>query len=157
LLLEVWWALVLERSARQMERVREGYDEKEKIARGELYHRGQFSCAGLAARRCNFPLTTLPCRVIESSPRANNTVPRRSLAYTSLVSNQPGTPECFMYSRAEAGLAGSFDKRLLISFAIFLQLTTKVLFGEGAQDLTEVNTEVIPGREFNLGSKIVPN
>ena len=74
--------------ARQVEGVREGYDENEKIARGELSHRGQFSCAGLAARRCNFPLPTLPCPVIESSPRAKNILPRRALAYTSPVSDQ---------------------------------------------------------------------
>ena len=84
-------AFALAMPARQMERVREGYDEKEKIARGELSHRGQFSCAGLAARRCNFPLTTLPCPVIESSPRANNIVPQRALAYTSPVSDQQRT------------------------------------------------------------------
>ena len=91
MLLEVSWALVLEMSARQMERVREGYDEKEKIARGELSHRGQFSCAGLAARRCNFPLTILPCPVIESSPRAKDILPQRALAYTSPVPDQQRT------------------------------------------------------------------
>ena len=53
-----------------MERVREGYVEREEWARGELSYRGQFSCAGLAARSRNLPLPTLPCPVIESSPRA---------------------------------------------------------------------------------------
>ena len=67
-------------SARRVGQGEGGLRSEGEDSTGRIIPLGQFSCAGLAARRCNFPL----CRVIESSPRAKDIVPRRSLPYTPL-------------------------------------------------------------------------